>query len=90
VLGPDQGFAIIINQYHVYVSMPNYCPFCGRFMQMQDFEHACDRVNVARGVKEWCSRCGGRLDLRVDDPETAICHICASKLDPAAFPGDRG
>ncbi len=30
----------------------NYCPYCGRFMMMKEFEHACDRVNVLREVRE--------------------------------------
>ena len=60
----------------------NYCPYCGRFMMMKEFEHACDRVNVMRGVKEWCSRCGGRLDPMTADMEKALCPICTNKIDP--------
>lgn len=51
-------------------------------MMMKDFEHACDRVNVLRSAREWCSTCGGRLDTAVDDTETGICQRCASKRDP--------
>ena len=63
--------------------MPNnYCPYCGRFMMMKEFEHACDRVNVMRGVKEWCSRCGGRLDPMTTDPDSDLCPMCRNKIDP--------
>ncbi|MFH0815331.1 MAG: hypothetical protein V1934_00730 [Methanobacteriota archaeon] len=62
----------------------NYCPFCGRFMQMREFEHACDRVNVLRGVREWCNTCGGRLDITIDNTDAGICQRCASKRDPFA------
>ena len=60
----------------------NYCPFCGRFMQMLEFEHACDRVNILRGVHEWCNTCGGRLDITTDNIDVGICQRCTSKRDP--------
>ena len=66
----------------------NYCPYCGRFMMMKEFEHACDRVNVLRGVKEWCSRCGGKLEPMTDDMDDALCHRCRSRRDPFAETGD--
>ncbi len=64
----------------------NYCPFCGRFMQMQDFEHACDQVAIMRDEKEWCSKCGGRINPKTDDMEKALCHRCMSRV--MEWPGD--
>ena len=66
--------------------MPNnYCPYCGRFMQMRDFEHACDSVNRMRDSKEWCTRCGAPLSAQSnDDFERGLCHRCMSKRDPFA------
>jgi DNA-directed RNA polymerase subunit RPC12/RpoP len=60
---------------------PNYCPYCGRFMMMKAFEHACDRVNVMRGTKEWCSRCGAKLSVSTDDLEKALCRVCMSRIE---------
>lgn len=60
---------------------PNYCPYCGRFMMMKEFEHACDRVNVLREVKEWCSRCGAKLSVSTDDLERALCGVCMSRIE---------
>jgi methionyl-tRNA synthetase len=61
----------------------NYCPYCGRFMQMRDFEHACDMTNKMRGSKEWCSRCGAPLSMQAnDDMENAKCHKCQIIIDP--------
>lgn len=66
----------------------NYCPFCGRFMMMKEFEHACDPVNIANDFKEWCARCGGRVDPATADPESGLCAICRSRIDPATIPDD--
>jgi len=59
----------------------NYCPYCGRFMMMKEFEHACDRVNVLRECKEWCSRCGAKLSVSTDDLERALCGVCMSRIE---------
>ncbi len=59
----------------------NYCPYCGRFMMMKEFEHACDQVNVAQEMKPWCSRCGGRMDPMTADVEKALCHVCRSRIE---------
>ena len=60
----------------------NYCPYCGRFMMMKEFDHACDQVNVANDRKEWCTRCGGSMDPMTCDNEAGLCHICRNKIDP--------
>ena len=60
----------------------NYCPYCGRFMMMKEFDHACDRTNQANEMKEWCSRCGGKTDPMTADNETGLCHVCRSRIDP--------
>ena len=49
-------------------------------MQMQEFEHACDQVARMRDEKEWCSRCGGRMNLKTDDTEKALCYKCMSRI----------
>ena len=59
----------------------NYCIYCGRYMGMRDFEHACDNVNKLRKFKAWCSRCGTPLNIQANDNmEKALCHVCISKL----------
>ena len=60
----------------------NYCPYCGRFMQMREFTHACDQTNVLRNCKEWCNRCGAPLSVAAnDDMDSATCHVCKSRIE---------
>ena len=58
----------------------NYCPFCGRFMQMREFEHACDQTAVLRGEKTWCSKCGAPMKTAQDDYERALCARCQNRI----------
>ena len=66
------------------MEMPtNYCPYCGRFMQMRDFQHACDNVNRMRDTKEWCHKCGAPLHVQQNDDMTeGICHKCKMRIMP--------
>ena len=59
----------------------NYCVYCGRFMMMREFLHACDETNKLRKYKGWCGRCGTPLSVSVnDDMERGLCHVCQNKI----------
>lgn len=70
----------MIGEHH---TMPaNYCPYCGRYMAMREFQHACDNVNRMRGYKGWCNRCGAPLNVGAnDDMANALCHVCQMKIE---------
>jgi len=54
----------------------NYCPYCGRYLGMKDFVHACDNTAKMRNEVKFCRRCGGVLNPMYDSMDEAKCQQC--------------